>query len=175
MIETFKDKTWHNIYETLFQCATVERSAYLRTSQSQKSRATPRLAACGKALRITVTAGVRKVRAKTVKAVVDHILQTLPTPDGPYCPGLALDYVKSLLCILEYQPHVEHFRDLWQDVLDFCLEGMAPSKLDDDDEHDSGNEPSATAGASLRTPSMSLTRRSRAGKVSFAHSGSSHY
>jgi ataxia telangiectasia mutated family protein len=124
---------------------------------SFRNRASARLAACGKALRITVTAGVKKLRAKTIKAVVDHILQTLPTAKGPYCPGLALDYVKSLRAILEYQPHVEHFRDLWQDVLDFCVEGVAPSSNGDDD----GDELEATAGASLRTPTMSLSRRSR--------------
>jgi ataxia telangiectasia mutated family protein len=116
-----------------------------------------RLIACGKALRTTVSAGAKRLRAKTVKAVVDHILQTLPTSDGPYCPGLALDYVKSLRIILEFQPHVEHFRELWQDVLDFCIEGIAPSQSGDDED-----ESQATTGASLPTTSMSLSRRSRA-------------
>jgi ataxia telangiectasia mutated family protein len=124
-------------------------------------RASTRLAACGKALRITVTAGVKRIRAKTVKAVVDHILQALPTAEGPCYPGLALDYVKSLRVILEYQPHVEHFRDLWQDVLDLCLSGVAPFQNSNDSD---GDEAETTAGVSLRTTTISLSRRSRAGK-----------
>ncbi|KIV99427.1 uncharacterized protein PV09_08859 [Verruconis gallopava] len=159
VIDDFKDKTWHSIYEALFTCTAVERSSFLRTSQSQRNRAAARLAACGKALRITVTAGVKRIRAKTVKAVVDHVLQTLPTKEGPYCPGLALDYVKTLRVILEYQPHVEHFRDLWQQILDFCLEGLSPLREEDDEEKGDVLE---TAGASMRMHSITLSRRSRA-------------
>jgi hypothetical protein len=38
VIDSFKDKTWHIIFDALFSCAALERSAYLRTTQSQKSR-----------------------------------------------------------------------------------------------------------------------------------------
>ena len=162
MIEIFKDKTWHTIFEALFKCTATERSAYLKATQSQKSRSTPRLTACGKALRITVTHAAKNIKAKTVKAVVDHILQTLPTATESYFAGLSLDYVKSLRLLLEYQPHVEHFRNgLWEDVLEFCLKGIAPLGSGVDEDQDSDDEAQATPGASIRTPSMSLTRRSR--------------
>ena len=167
VIDAFTDKTWHSIYETLLKCARTERSTYLNASESQKTRAAPRLAACGRALRTTVAAGVKKIRKKTTKALVEHILQILPVREGSkaYCAGLSSDYVKSLRTILEYQPHVEHFEgSQWHEVLDFCLEGVAPLAETGDDEHDSDDEMPATAGASMRTPSaISLTRRSRVG------------
>ncbi len=66
-----------------------------------------------------------KIRPKTVKALVEHITQTLPTVNEGYCEPLRLDYLKSLRTVLEYQPHVEHLqRDEWHDLVDFCIEGV---------------------------------------------------
>ena len=87
-------------------------------------------------LRTAVELGVRKVRYKTVKALVDHIIQTLPNTDDGYCAPLVLDYFKILRTILEFQPHPEHFpRDVWHELTDFCLEAVVDlhSSLDDGD------------------------------------------
>jgi ataxia telangiectasia mutated family protein len=119
-----------------------------------------RLSTCAKVLRITITAGLRTIRAKTVTALVDHIIDTLPVPEGGYCEGLSLDYVKCLRIISEYQPHVEHMRDTWQLAIDFCLQGI--SQLQDRSQ-DEALAPSNSIGTpSLRSPTLSLTRRSRA-------------
>jgi len=76
-------------------------------------------------LRVAVEVGVRKLKPKTVKAVVDHITQTLPTLNEGYCDSLSSDYVKSLRTIVEYQPHVEHMhKEEWRDLVDFCNEGI---------------------------------------------------
>lgn len=96
-------------------------------------------------------------------------MQTLPTSEGAYCPDLSLDYVKSLRVLLEHQPHVEHFRELWQDVLDFCLEGVAPLRIGGDELDD---EADASLRTSLRTATISLSRRSRAGWSSKAETWS---
>jgi ataxia telangiectasia mutated family protein len=166
VLESLKDKTWHNIYEALFQCATIERSAYLKTNHSQRIRSVAmvgRLSTCAKVLRITVTAGLRTIRAKTVKALIEHIIDTLPTADGAYCEGLNLDYVKCLRILSEYQPHVEHLRDSWNAVVDFCLDGIA--QLQDRSQDGGLAPPNSNATSSGRAPngSMSLSRRSRAG------------
>ena len=58
-----------------------------------------------------------------MKALVDHVIQTLPNADDGYCAPLVLDYFKILRIVLEYQPHPEHFpRDAWHELTDFCVE-----------------------------------------------------
>jgi ataxia telangiectasia mutated family protein len=161
-LERLKDKTWHSIFDALLECTTIERSYYLKSNASQRTKSTAitRLEACGKALRTTVTAGVRKIRAKTVKALLDHILQILPTPAGYYCEGLSHDYVKCLSIICEYQPHVEHLRKTWYGVVDFCTAGVA---LLQDPELEPSPMHNSNGSSSLRTLTVSMARRSRDG------------
>ena len=84
-----------------------------------------KLPACANLLRTAVEIGVRKIRYKTVKAVIEHIIQILPGVDEHYCEPLANDYVKALRAILSYSPHPEHLpKDAWQVVVDFCNEGI---------------------------------------------------
>ena len=75
---------------------------------------------------MAVATGVRKIRSKTVKALVDHITQTLPNPAGGYCEPLLNDYIRSLATIFEYQAHSEHLnKEEWHFVVDFCIEGIS--------------------------------------------------
>ena len=68
-----------------------------------------------------VKVGVRKLRFKTVKALLEHISQTLPTSDGTYCEPLIAGYFKALRTVLEYAPHPEHLlKEDWHDAIDFC-------------------------------------------------------
>lgn len=56
-----------------------------------------------------------------MKALVDHILQTLPGSDQKFCEPLAPDYVKTLATVLQFPPHVEHLpKDDWCTLVDFC-------------------------------------------------------
>lgn len=124
--EALSDKAYHRIFETLFRISRVESSNYAKRSKAPaKTIASSRLSACAGVLRIAVEVGVRKLRHKTVKALVDHVIQTLPSSDEGYCSPLVLDYFKILRTILEYQPHPEHFpRDAWHEVTDFCIEAV---------------------------------------------------
>lgn len=57
-----------------------------------------------------------------MKALVEHITQTLPTVDEGYCDPLIPDYFKILKIVLEYPAHTEHFkRDDWHEVADFLI------------------------------------------------------
>lgn len=70
-----------------------------------------------------VETGLRKLRYKTVKALLEHITQTLPTADTGYCTPLCKDYFKALVTLLEFKAHPEHFLgDEWHEIVDFCLE-----------------------------------------------------
>ena len=128
--EVLTDKGYHKIFEALFRLATSEKSVYVKASKTTtKNQSASRLSSCAAVFRLAVEVGVRKLRPKTVKALVDHITQTLPTVNGGYCEPLCLDYLKSLRTLLEHQPHVEHMpKEEWQALTDFCNDGIALSR-----------------------------------------------
>lgn len=103
---------------------------------------------------------MRNIRLKTLKALLDHILETLPDARGNFCEPLALDYAKCLNEILAHQPHVEHLpRALWEQVCDFCLDAVQSATVN--------NEIDASPGASGVSDGMAITglsmRSSRSG------------
>ena len=120
-IHHFKDKEWQAAFTLLFRLAADEREVYV-SSTKHKSAAESRLAACGKVLRILTEFSVRKFRIKTAQAILDHVCENASTPSGSLCEPLFNDYIKSMRCILEYQPHVEHLRDAWSSTVSFCVE-----------------------------------------------------
>ena len=66
--------------------------------------------------------GVLKLRHRTVKAIIEHIIQCLVAPDGGYHDPLIIDYFKALTVLLGHKAHVEHLGDReWQEIVDFCL------------------------------------------------------
>ena len=122
------DKGYHTLFETLFRYAQSEKAAYAKATKSTKSQAGARLSACASALRLAVEVGLHTIRHKTVKALIDHITQALPTSDETFCEPILKDYTKALRALLEYRPHVEHLsKEDWQALVDFCTEGIQVS------------------------------------------------
>lgn len=129
-----KDDSYHTVLETVFRVAKIDKSMYARASKSTKTKVEGRLSACAALVRTVVEVGLRKLRYKTVKALVEHIIQTLPTADGGYCEPLIADYFRALAALLEYKAHPEHFLgDDWHEVVDFCVQAARdlnrPSEL----------------------------------------------
>lgn len=104
--EALKDKEYHSICEALFHAALVDKTVLL--SGKGAGKANERLGYCGKALRETVTHGISKFKSKTVRAIIDHITDTLPTYDGDFLEPLAQDYMQTLVTILDSPTHVEN-------------------------------------------------------------------
>lgn len=126
-IEEISHKAYHRLLETLFGAVVSEKAKYLKATSkiTERSNSTRLLSSCASALRLAVRLRVRKLRTKTLTALLDHIVQTLPVADEGYCEPLSLDYVKSLSTILKYQPHVEHLpREDWKTIVDLCTEGI---------------------------------------------------
>lgn len=121
--EALSDKAYHNIFETLFRISNTESSNFARSSKAPaKAQAASRLSACAGVLRVAVEVGVPKLRSKTVRALVDHVIQTLPTAGDGYCAPLVPDYFKILRTVLGYKPHPEHFPSVvWNELTDFCV------------------------------------------------------
>ena len=94
-------------------------------AERSSSKPSAQLSLCAEIVRIAVETCVRKIRVKTVKAIVGHVTQTLPKSDGTYRGPLVKDYIKTLRVVLEYPPHVEHFSKAeWCDLVDFCNETL---------------------------------------------------
>ena len=118
-----KDDSYHTVLESVFRVAKIDKSNYARATKSSKTKVEGRLSACASLVRTVVEVGLRKLRYKTVKALVDHIIQTLQTADGGYCEPLIADYFRALATLLEYTAHPEHFLgDDWHEVVDFCVQ-----------------------------------------------------
>ena len=118
-----KDESYHTVLESVFRVAKIDKSNYARATKSTKTKVENRLTACAALVRTVVEVGLRKLRYKTVKALVEHIIQTLPTAGGGYCEPLTADYFRALASLLEYKAHPEHFLgNDWHEVVDFCLQ-----------------------------------------------------
>jgi len=163
--EVLTDKGYHKIFEALFRLATSEKSVYVKASKpTTKNQSASRLSSCAAVVRLAVEVGVRKLRPKTVKALVDHITQTLPAVNEGYCEPLCLDYLKSLRTVLEHQPHVEHMpKEEWHDLTDFCNEGIALSQSspgnDSSTPHSTQYVLSGTGGSSVQLAASIGSRR----------------
>lgn len=116
------DKGYHTILESLFRSTKFEIAYYARANGSSSIKAQSRLATCASLLRIIVEMQVRKLGSETVKAIVGHVCQSLPTSDGAYCDPLVFDYLRALHHLLEYKPHIENLSsEELHATTDFCL------------------------------------------------------
>ena len=132
------DTGYHTVLESVFRVAKLECSNYVRATKYTKPKVETRLSACGILVRVIVEVGLPRLRYKTVKALVEHILQTLPTSDDSYYTPLCKDYFKALATLLGFQAHPEHFlADEWHEVVDFCLETARELNKSDDANNDS--------------------------------------
>ncbi len=125
-----EDKTYHTIYEALFRCTLLEKEAHLSSRKGSKSaESTPsykRLVRSAKGLKEAVIDGAPRIKRKTVRALVDHITEVLPGPDGNYYEPLLADYLKAFIALCETPSVVEGLASIdgegWQVSVDFCIE-----------------------------------------------------
>lgn len=155
------EKSIHTVFEALFRVNSSERASYVRGGKSTtKAASATRLALGASVLRLAVTIFGEQIKRKTVKALLGHIIQILPTTDGGYCEPLALEYLKSLNLIFNYQPHVEHFdHTTWVDIVDFCLDGIKVP------EQHNAAIPSGSRPPSFRTQSSAFGKGTRAESI----------
>ncbi|KAJ5719360.1 hypothetical protein N7493_007815 [Penicillium malachiteum] len=117
------DKACHKIFESLFRFVALERSVYNRAQRSNsKNPSSTRLSTCALVLRTAVDIFLKNLRTKTVRAIVDHITETIPIPGEGLWEPLSVDYTKCLASLLRYPPHTEHLSDAdWEKLMEFCL------------------------------------------------------
>lgn len=129
-LSKLSDKSLSEVYAYLGDVVVTLRAKYLSAPKSKSAsakgnKAASALSGCTTAMRMAVEAGVRIIRYKTVRLVLDHILQTLPSTGDGYCEPISSNYIRCLRIILEFQPHVEHLtRKEWKTIVEFCIEGI---------------------------------------------------
>ena len=127
------DKAYHKIFEFLFKAVLVEKSLFLVAKQSTLDKAITRLTVFADAVRAVVEAGAIKFKLKTVEAITEHIVQTLPTTDSGYCIPLLKHYIQALHALFKLQANVERLkRSIWFDVVEFLVQGVNQFLADND-------------------------------------------
>ena len=132
-----------------------------------------RLSSCASVIRMAVDIFQRNLRIKTIRAIIDHITETIPVPGEGLWEPLSLDYIKSLASLLRYRPHVEHLgEDDWEALIGFCLASIG---LQDNEENQlsirstrSGNDDSSEGRStpSRMTPAPATRERHNANRNS---------
>lgn len=117
------DKGYHAILESIFRLVKADISNLVRATKYTSSKISSRLATCANVVRTIVDVGLLKLRHRTVKAVAEHVCQSLATPGLVYCEPLSIDYFKALAILLGHKAHVEHFvPDEWGDLARFIIQ-----------------------------------------------------
>lgn len=156
--DVLTDKSYHKIYEVLFKNVLVEKKSVLTAKKTTQAAASNRLKECGDAIRVVVKAGASKLKSKTVDAVVDHIIQVLPTTDGGYFELLADNYFKALSALFECPENAERLKpEVWFNIADFCLRGINDYLGDPDEESSGLSRPFSGLGTGPSSGSMTRT------------------
>ncbi|KAF7194796.1 Serine/threonine-protein kinase tel1 [Pseudocercospora fuligena] len=149
-ISELRDGEYNTILETLYTCAVKEKqNAINGKTQTARTSASNKLADISNAFRHTIEASVQVLKPKTVIALLNHIEDTILIRNTEFCMPVALDYVKSMRAVFEYQPHVVSLQGdgsgencKWDAFAVFCMDCI--SKIEQ--EQPSDGEPLSTAG-----------------------------
>ncbi|KXX80497.1 Serine/threonine-protein kinase tel1 [Madurella mycetomatis] len=163
----FDDKSYHSLYEALFRCVLLEKAGYFDSSKKtarSSANASSRLEKCAEALRMAVRHGATKIKRKTAKAIIDHITQVLPGPEGSYVVPLLKDYVKALGTFLDFSANAENLAAFsgegWDKCVDFCVEALSRYLETGDRDSASWSRASPAPGATARSASVAPSQGS---------------
>ncbi|KAJ9613591.1 Serine/threonine-protein kinase tel1 [Cladophialophora chaetospira] len=164
-VDALGDDIFHKIFELLYSIVSREKPKYIKAAtKTSKANANLRLQVTAAALRLTVEAGVSRIRFKTALSVLDHVADTLLLPDGSLFEPLKNDYLKVFRILLDYAPHGEHMKQKqWHVYVDFAL--VCLSIVLEEDSVENGTTTSREASlASRNDPTLSLRLSQRSGR-----------
>ncbi|OQU97453.1 hypothetical protein CLAIMM_03382 isoform 1 [Cladophialophora immunda] len=167
---------FHRILELLYKLVSKEKPVFLRatTKPTTRNTAAARLQAASAALRLVVEVATQRLTFKTALSVLDHIIDTLLSPDGSLCEPLQNDYLKSFRILLGYAPHGEHMRrKQWQAYVDFALECLTTGL--DDGSVDEGSSSSRDISMTSRTTQHLSVRLSHTSSRSTGKGSASNF
>jgi ataxia telangiectasia mutated family protein len=120
---------WLALFQALFTAVLNEKSSATHGSKSAPA-AHKRVAEAASAVRWLTERSVYQLTHKNViKALLNHLVQTSSHQGKLFLP-VALDYAKSIRCVLDYPPHLEHIDDeMWVKLAEMCLNVMLGDSL----------------------------------------------
>ena len=126
---TSKRLGWLALFQALFMAVMNEKSSATHGSKSAPA-AKKRVAEAASAVRWLTERSVYQLTHKNViKALLTHLMQTSSHQGKLFLP-VALDYAKSIRCVLDYPPHLEHIDDeMWVKLAEMCLNVMLGDSL----------------------------------------------
>ena len=120
---------WLALFQALFTAVLNEKSTATHGSKSAPA-AKKRVAEAASAVRWLTEQSVHQLTHKNViKALLNHLVQTSSHQGNLFLP-VALDYAKSIRCVLDYPPHLEHIDDeMWVKLAEMCLNVVLGNSL----------------------------------------------
>ncbi|TFY59771.1 hypothetical protein EVG20_g7665 [Dentipellis fragilis] len=106
-------RAWLAVFQALFTAVVNEKAACTKkTTKSTGPTATAlkRLSEAASAVRWLTERSLHRLNKKVIKPLLIHVLQVMVNQGQLYAP-VALDYTKTLRCVLGYIPHLEHLDD----------------------------------------------------------------
>ncbi|KAK1140739.1 Serine/threonine-protein kinase tel1 [Aspergillus melleus] len=160
-LSSLNDKACHKIFESLFRLIAAEKSVFTRANF--KGPSASRLSTCASVIRTAIDVFLPNLRVKSVRAITDHITDTLLTPRHDLFDLLGVDYTKCLSTLLNYPPHVEHLgASEWEKLVSFCLRSISLPEDEESEQSFSNSRRSTlddfrTGGSRGKTPSRATS------------------
>ncbi|KAI0954122.1 hypothetical protein AcV7_007443 [Taiwanofungus camphoratus] len=145
-------RAWLIIFQALFTAVLSEKAKRGATA-SGGAAAVRRLSEAAAVVRWLTERSVHMMNKKAIKPLLVHLLQTM-VHDGKLFGAVALDYVKTIRCILEWTPHLDHLDDsMWVNILELgfnvVLGDPLRKRLDEDRDQDDSREDSVALGTDI--------------------------
>ncbi|KAK7686262.1 hypothetical protein QCA50_010482 [Cerrena zonata] len=128
---------WQLLFTALFDAFSKEHAACLKTGKehpinsfdpSQSKLPVRRLCEVASTLRKVIERGVQRINNKAIDILIPHLVRGCQY-DGRFIP-VSLDYAKSLKCLLNWKPHLQHLNDhCWYSLARLSLNAVLGDPL----------------------------------------------
>ncbi|KAL0064377.1 Serine/threonine-protein kinase tel1 [Marasmius tenuissimus] len=113
--------SWLALFQSLFRCVHLERTAATKNTTQSVAAAERRLAEAARTVRWLIEKTRRMVNRKVTTPLYDHLSQSIIHKNELLGP-LVLDYVKSLESLLGFTPHLEHLKtEKWLELVELSF------------------------------------------------------
>ncbi|KZT27904.1 hypothetical protein NEOLEDRAFT_1059985 [Neolentinus lepideus HHB14362 ss-1] len=122
-----KGKAWLAVFQALFTAVALERTEVLNKNvlnakSTTGNAARKRLGEAGAAVRWLAERSVDRMNRKVVNSLFSHLLNTLVYRNTMLLGPVALDYVKTLRCLVSWPPHLDHLdEDTWVRIVQLAF------------------------------------------------------
>jgi ataxia telangiectasia mutated family protein len=155
--ESGKGQAWLSVFQALYTTVGIEKAASTKKGPSSKATgagaaAFRRLGDAAATVRWLTERSVQRMNKAVVKSLFSHLIQTM-VYNGELLAPVALDYIKTMRCLVSWTPHMDHLNeDTWIRMVEMAFNVILgdPVKriLDEDGEYDEG-EASTVPGTEL--------------------------